>query len=120
MKTAALWRARDPRGHRKERHAQPLSLGPDIPGHHQRHPCRFLSVVRIYQTKYMLLTTPVSITDISFAVGDNSEVRLQATSPAASVCPLACSARKRRTGTLPTPSRGHAGPRSWAAAARYR
>jgi hypothetical protein len=29
-------------------------------------------VVRIYQAKYMLLTTPVSITDISFAVGYNS------------------------------------------------
>jgi len=35
-------------------------------------PCRFLSAVRIYQAKHMLLTTPMSITDISFAVGYNS------------------------------------------------
>lgn len=35
-------------------------------------PCRFLSAVRIYQAKYMLLTTSVSITDIAFAVGYNS------------------------------------------------
>jgi len=35
-------------------------------------PCRFLSAVRIYQAKHMLVATPVSITDISFAVGYNS------------------------------------------------
>jgi AraC-like DNA-binding protein len=35
-------------------------------------PCRFLSAVRIYQAKHMLLTTSANITDISFAVGYNS------------------------------------------------
>jgi AraC family transcriptional regulator len=35
-------------------------------------PCRFLSAVRIYQAKRMLLTTSVSVTDIAFAVGYNS------------------------------------------------
>jgi AraC family transcriptional regulator len=35
-------------------------------------PCRFLSAVRIYQAKQMLLATSVNITDISFAVGYNS------------------------------------------------
>jgi AraC family transcriptional regulator len=35
-------------------------------------PCRFLSAVRIYQAKQMLLTGPASITDISFAVGYQS------------------------------------------------
>lgn len=35
-------------------------------------PGRFLSAVRIYQAKRMLLTTPMNITDISFAVGYNS------------------------------------------------
>ena len=35
-------------------------------------PGRFLSAVRIYQAKRMLLTTSLSITDIAFAVGYNS------------------------------------------------
>jgi AraC-like DNA-binding protein len=35
-------------------------------------PGRFLSAVRIYQAKRMLLTTSMNITDISFAVGYNS------------------------------------------------
>ncbi len=35
-------------------------------------PGRFLSAVRIYQAKHMLLTTSMTITDISFAVGYNS------------------------------------------------
>jgi AraC family transcriptional regulator len=35
-------------------------------------PCRFLSAVRIYQAKHMLLTSGASVTDISFAVGYNS------------------------------------------------
>jgi AraC family transcriptional regulator len=35
-------------------------------------PCRFLSAVRIYQAKHMLLTTPVRVTDLAFAVGYNS------------------------------------------------
>lgn len=35
-------------------------------------PCRFLSAVRIYQAKHMLMTTSVNITDISFSVGYNS------------------------------------------------
>jgi AraC family transcriptional regulator len=35
-------------------------------------PCQFLSAVRIFQAKHMLLTTSVSITDIAFAVGYNS------------------------------------------------
>lgn len=35
-------------------------------------PGRFLSAVRIYQAKHLLLTTSMSITDISFAVGYNS------------------------------------------------
>lgn len=35
-------------------------------------PCRFLSAVRIFQAKRMLLTTPASITDIAFTVGYNS------------------------------------------------
>jgi AraC family transcriptional regulator len=35
-------------------------------------PGRFLSAVRIYQAKRMLLTTAMNITDISFAVGYNS------------------------------------------------
>ncbi len=35
-------------------------------------PGRFLSAVRIYQAKRMLLNTPTNITDIAFAVGYNS------------------------------------------------
>ena len=35
-------------------------------------PCRFLSAVRIFQARHMLLTTSTSITDIAFAVGYNS------------------------------------------------
>jgi AraC family transcriptional regulator len=35
-------------------------------------PGRFLSAVRIYQAKRMLVTTPMKVTDISFAVGFNS------------------------------------------------
>jgi AraC family transcriptional regulator len=35
-------------------------------------PGRFLSAVRIYQAKRMLATTPMKVTDISFAVGFNS------------------------------------------------
>lgn len=35
-------------------------------------PGRFLSAVRIYQAKRMLLNTPMKVTDISFAVGYNS------------------------------------------------
>jgi AraC family transcriptional regulator len=35
-------------------------------------PVRFLSAVRIYQAKRMLLTTPLSITEIAFTVGYNS------------------------------------------------
>jgi AraC family transcriptional regulator len=35
-------------------------------------PGRFLSAIRIYQAKRMLLTTSMNITDISFAVGFNS------------------------------------------------
>ncbi len=35
-------------------------------------PGRFLSAIRIYQAKRMLVTTSVNITDISFAVGYNS------------------------------------------------
>lgn len=35
-------------------------------------PGRFLSAVRIYQAKRMLLTTSLNVTDISFAVGYNS------------------------------------------------
>ncbi len=35
-------------------------------------PGRFLSAVRIYQAKRMLLTTPLNITEIAFAVGYNS------------------------------------------------
>lgn len=35
-------------------------------------PCRFLSAVRIYQAKHMLLTTSMGIADIAFAVGYNS------------------------------------------------
>lgn len=35
-------------------------------------PCRFLSAVRIYQAKHMLLATTSNITDIAFAVGYNS------------------------------------------------
>ncbi|MBO0806677.1 MAG: helix-turn-helix transcriptional regulator [Actinobacteria bacterium] len=35
-------------------------------------PCRFLSAVRIYQAKHMLVATSVSITDISFSVGYSS------------------------------------------------
>jgi AraC-like DNA-binding protein len=35
-------------------------------------PCRFLSAVRIYQAKHMLLTTSARVTDLAFAVGYNS------------------------------------------------
>ena len=35
-------------------------------------PGRFLSAVRIYQAKRMLLNTPLKVTDVSFAVGYNS------------------------------------------------
>jgi AraC-like DNA-binding protein len=35
-------------------------------------PGRFLSAVRIYEAKRMLVTTPMKVTDISFAVGFNS------------------------------------------------
>ncbi|HEV2450813.1 MAG TPA: helix-turn-helix transcriptional regulator [Streptosporangiaceae bacterium] len=35
-------------------------------------PGRFLSAVRIYQAKHMLVSTPLSVTDISLAVGYNS------------------------------------------------
>jgi len=35
-------------------------------------PFRFLAAVRVHQAKHLLLTTSVSITDISFAVGYNS------------------------------------------------
>ena len=35
-------------------------------------PGRFLSAVRIYQAKRMLLNTPMTVTDVSFAVGYNS------------------------------------------------
>jgi AraC family transcriptional regulator len=35
-------------------------------------PCRFLSAVRIFQAKRMLLTSSANITDIAFAVGYNS------------------------------------------------
>jgi AraC-like DNA-binding protein len=35
-------------------------------------PCRFLSAVRIYQAKHLLLASPASIADVSFAVGYNS------------------------------------------------
>ena len=35
-------------------------------------PGRFLSAIRIYQAKRMLLNTPMNVTDIAFAVGYNS------------------------------------------------
>jgi len=35
-------------------------------------PCRFLAAIRIHQAKRLLLSTSMSITDISFAVGYNS------------------------------------------------
>jgi AraC family transcriptional regulator len=35
-------------------------------------PCRFLSAVRIFQAKHMLLTSSTSVTDIALAVGYNS------------------------------------------------
>jgi AraC family transcriptional regulator len=35
-------------------------------------PGRYLSAIRIYQAKRMLVTTPMKVTDISFAVGFNS------------------------------------------------
>lgn len=69
-----------------ERYDEPLSLG-DIASsailsrfHFSRifkdatgvSPGRYLSAVRIYQAKRMLLNTPMKVTDISFAVGYNS------------------------------------------------